>query len=140
MTGAMIFEAACRDENLHKLFFDEVLNGQMEAGKPYLFLPQEGVAQLSVFYTDNAAPVAASHYNGFYGYYNLADATEIYHVNVGEYLVYNNQYIKVNGSNSTLAQYRAYIKMEEMTCRSPSYLDGLQRHQHSYRHGRAECF
>ena len=133
MVGATIYEAAYRDLGVSKLFFDEVIDGNMEAGKPYLYLPKDGAARLEVYYTDNAAPVEADDYNGFYGYYNMSyldDDDERAHPRnmlVGEYLIYNNQYVRVSGNNSYLAQFRAYIIMEEMPTQGVAPAPGRRR-------------
>ena len=133
MVGATIYEAAYRDLGVSKLFFDEVIDGNMEAGKPYLYLPKDGAARLEVYYTDNAAPVEADDYNGFYGYYDMNylddddEREHPRHMEVGEYLIYNNQYVRVSGNNSYLAQFRAFIKMNEMPTQGVAPAPGRRR-------------
>ena len=112
IAGATIFEIAYmdyQDSKPYKIYFDEVLNGEMVAGMPYIFLPKEGASQLAVTYTD-AAAAEEGHHNGLYGKYtktNLAD-------NDGIYILKNNQYWYVNTTNVYCEANRAYIKLAEV--------------------------
>lgn len=105
MTGAMLFDLAYFDPDQKKIFFDEVINGTMEAGTPYIFLPNEGVDALKVFYTDAAGAVAGNA-NGLFGSYTQ----EIVTPNDGNYILLNNQYCFVN-STAYVGANRAYIKL-----------------------------
>ena len=105
MTGAMLFDLAYFDPDQKKIFFDEVINGTMEAGTPYIFLPNEGVDALKVFYTD-AADAVAGNANGLFGSYTQ----EIVTPNDGNYILLNNQYCFVN-STAYVGANRAYIKL-----------------------------
>lgn len=111
MVGASIFEIAYYDAPSEKIFFDEIVNGVMEAGVPYIFLPREGATQLGVYYTD-AADAAAGNKNGLYGSYT----EQVLAQNAGNYILYNNQYQFV-GSGSTnvkVGANRAYIKLTQV--------------------------
>ena len=46
MTGATLYEVAYYGETSKKIFFDEVLNGTMVAGVPYIYLPNENATKL----------------------------------------------------------------------------------------------
>jgi hypothetical protein len=105
MTGAMLFDLAYFDPDQKKIFFDEVINGTMEAGTPYIFLPNEGVDALKVFYTDAAGAVAGNA-NGLFGSYTQETVTP----NDGNYILLNNQYCFVN-STAYVGANRAYIKL-----------------------------
>ena len=118
MTGATIFEIAYMDyvnNQPYKIYFDEVLNGKMEAGMPYIFLPNEGATQLGVFYTD-AANAPAGHYHGLYGSYTK----ELLAQNAGNYILKNNQYYLVNSDLVYVGENRAYIYLAEV----PNYNPG----------------
>ena len=107
MTGATIFEIAYmdyKDNKPYKIYFDEVLNGTMVAGMPYIFLPNESATQLGVFYTD-AADAEEGHHNGLYGKYTKTLLVK----DAGNYILKNNQYWYVNSDNVYCDANRAYI-------------------------------
>ncbi len=108
MVGAALFEVAYHDATLEKIFFDEILNGAMVAGRPYIFLPNDGVSELGVFYTD-AADASAGNYHGLYGSYTQ----EVLAKEAGNYILYNNQYMYVGASstNVSVGANRAYFKI-----------------------------
>jgi uncharacterized repeat protein (TIGR02543 family) len=118
--GADIFEVAYMDYqggHPHKIYFDEVLNGEMEAGMPYIVLPKNGASKLDVYYNDNAAvDAAAGHYNGLYGSYDRVNVPS----NDGNYILLNNQYYFVNTDNVYCGANKAYIKLAGV----PSYNPG----------------
>ena len=87
MVGASIFEIAYKDKDASKIYFDEIVSGKMEAGIPYIFLPNEGVTTLKVFYTEMAV-VAAGSRNGLVGSYTQ----ELLAVDGNNYILLNNQY------------------------------------------------
>lgn len=112
--GVGIFEVAYMDYlggKPYKIYFDEVLNGEMEAGMPYVFLPNEGASKLGVYYNDNtAADAAVQHHNGLYGSYERINVPE----NAGNYILLNNQYYYVNTDNVYCGANRAYIKLADI--------------------------
>lgn len=107
MVGASIFEIAYFDNAQRKIFFDEVVNGYMVAGRPYIFLPNEGVNEIVVYSTDNAN-AAAGNYKGLYGSYTK----ELIAQTGDNYILYNNQYYVVN-SPAYVGENRAYLKLSE---------------------------
>ena len=125
MIGAAVYEIAYmdyKDGAPYKIYFDEILNGKMEAGVPYVFLPNEGCNQLIVTYTAifNAAAADANGLHGFIG----ASATDEYQIpsGVGNYIIQNNQYREVlAGADARIVSNRAYIKLSEV----PGYNDPL---------------
>lgn len=109
MVGAAIFEIAYMDyqnNKPYKIYFDEVLNGEMVAGMPYIFLPEENVSTLGVYYTD-AANADAGNQNGLYGSYTKT----LLDKNDGNYILKNNQYWYVNSDDVYVGENRAYIKL-----------------------------
>ncbi|MBQ3998999.1 MAG: InlB B-repeat-containing protein, partial [Paludibacteraceae bacterium] len=124
MVGADLFEVAYYGATSQKIFFDQIMNGEMEAGIPYIFLPKEGVSQLGVYYTD-AADATAGNRNGLYGSYT----TEVLTRNDGNYVLYNNQYLYVGdeSTNVKVGANRAYIKLAEITPIEPALAPGRRR-------------
>ena len=109
MVGAAIFEIAYFDVPSSKIYFDEILDGTMVAGNPYIFLPYDGVSTLGVYYTD-ALDVEAGHVNGLYGSYT----EEVLDTDGSNYILLNNQYCRVVNPNTRVGANRAYIKLEEV--------------------------
>jgi len=110
MVGAAIFELAYYSESDNKIFMDQVMSGEMVAGRPYIFLPNEGVSTLGVYYTDDEA-VAAGDYRGLYGYYDGTDNAMQLDPGDGHYILYNNQFREVTVSHVWIDQNRAYFKI-----------------------------
>lgn len=109
LVGAMLLEIAYFDPDQKKIFFDEVIGGQMVAGAPYLFLPNEGVDKFAITYTD-ALNAAAGHHNGLYGSYTQ----EALPTDGNHYIMLNNQYCKVVEANTYVGANRAYIKLDKI--------------------------
>ena len=133
MAGASIFEIAYYDEAQTKIFFDEVVNGYMIAGRPYIFLPNEGVNEITVYSTDQAN-AEAGNWRGLYGHFDTnydEDAAEGRKVlEVGDYFLYNNQYYVVDVLAENLvavANYRAYIKLGEVSSNPSDPAPGRRR-------------
>lgn len=108
MVGAAIFEIAYFDVPSSKIYFDEILNGQMVAGTPYIFLPNES-GTLGVYYTD-AANAPAGDNNGLYGSYT----EQVLDTDGSNYILLNNQYCRVVNANTRVGANRAYIKLAEV--------------------------
>ena len=124
MVGAMLYEVAYFGETSQKIFFDNIPSGEMEAGIPYIFLPNDGVSQLAVYYTDDAN-ASAGHRNGLYGSYTEEVLTDY----GNDYVLYNNQYLRVvdNGATVKVGANRAYIKLGEITPTAPALAPGRIR-------------
>ena len=106
--GATLYEVAHKDAS--KIYFDEILNGQMEAGNPYIFLPNSGESQLAVLYTSDVVETAKS-VNGLVGFIG-ANADDEMNVPVGAYILSNNQYREVVTLGSAkIKSYRSYINI-----------------------------
>ena len=130
MVGATLYEVAYYGATSEKIFFDEILNGEMVAGVPYIYLPNEGADKLAVFYTDEANESAKSA-NGLVGYIgaseNTSDALPVPH-NDGNYILNNNQYREVVSANSAyILSHRAYIHLAGITPSEPALAPGRRR-------------
>ncbi len=120
MVGATIFEIAYLDNAANKIFLDEVLNGEMVAGRPYIFQP-EG-AGIEVYYTDDET-ASAGNYKGLYGSY----AEEVLGTDGSNYILLNNQYCRVVNANTRVGANRAYIKMDEVPTTAAAPAPGRRR-------------
>ena len=122
MYGAALYEVAYFDAASEKIFFDEVLNGEMVAGVPYIFHPNAGIDLIAVSYTDEAdAP--AGNMNGLYGSYERINLT----ANAGIYILKDNQYWFVNTDNVYCGANRAYIKLGDIPGSAPAPAPGRRR-------------
>jgi len=54
--GATLYEFAGKNENNY-LVFDEVEENRLEAGKPYIFMPENGNTEIKVYNTDSEEPL-----------------------------------------------------------------------------------
>ena len=102
------------DENgdPYKLDFEEVT--ELEAGKPYLFVPEADA--LRVVYKESTQVLTADHFNGMYGTFeNIIDGAAGAQGNILEtnYLVVNNMF-RICGGYCSLPANRAYIQMGEV--------------------------
>jgi hypothetical protein len=115
--GGSLYEVAHYDVTTKKVYFDEVLNGEMEAGMPYIFLAN--ATMIEAYYT-NDEEAAAQNKNGLYG--TLVDITSGMNED-GVYMIYRNQIIHSTNSGSYLNANRAYIKLTEVPgYNDPSYV------------------
>jgi len=110
MRGAALYEVAYFNPSNQKIYFDEVLSGEMEPGMPYVFLPEEGNNQLVVMYGNNAPAAVAGHHNGLYGSFTK----EVLAVNDGNYIFSENKYWHVTTSPIYVGKNRAYLKIAEI--------------------------
>ncbi len=122
MTGADIFEIAYFEPSSSKIFFDQIVNGVMEAGMPYIFLPKAGATQLGVFYTDEAN-ASAGHHNGLYGSYAQTELG----TDGSNYILLNNQYCQVINERVYVGANRAYIKLNEVSGTAVAPAPGRRR-------------
>ncbi|MBR0309504.1 MAG: hypothetical protein IJQ97_01345, partial [Paludibacteraceae bacterium] len=123
IAGASVFEIAYMDYEAdgvtpYKIYFDEVVNGEMEAGVPYIVLANEGSTQMRVFYTDNANESAKSK-NGLVGY--IGEGRSLAE---NEYFIYNNMFYYVSAADATsgrikISNNRAYLNLADI----PGYTD-----------------
>jgi hypothetical protein len=128
MVGAELFEVAYYGATSQKVFLDNILSGEMEAGVPYIFLPREGASQLGVFYTDEAGESAKTA-NGLIGFIG-ASADEYFYIPAGEgnYILQNNLYREVlAGAQARILSNRAYIKLSAINPSEPALAPGRRR-------------
>ena len=126
MVGATLYEVAYYGATSEKIFFDEILNGTMVAGVPYIFLPKEGASQLAVYYTDEANAPQGNH-NGLHGFIG-ANADAEMDVPVGAYILNANQYRQVVTLGSAkIKSNRSYIELGEITPSEPALAPGRRR-------------
>ena len=128
--GASIFEIAYYGEASKTIFVDEITSGHMGAGVPYIF--QATAAQLKVTYDDKAAvDVAAGEANGLHGFYNLENEEATLPLaddaSLGNYILYQNQYWLVSGRPAYINNFRAYIKLSEISPKEPALAPGRRR-------------
>lgn len=66
--GATLYEFAGKNENNY-LVFDEVEENRLEAGKPYIFMPENGNTEIKLYNTDNEAALTEDQdpVNNMYG-------------------------------------------------------------------------
>lgn len=128
--GATLYEIAYYGGASKKIFFDEIVNGEMEAGIPYIFQPAAGVEKINVYYSDNTvADVDARDRNGLIGFYDLTnpEATHDITRDEGYYILYNNQYWLVSGRAAYVENYRAYIQLDQIRPSEPTLAPGRRR-------------
>lgn len=128
--GATLYEIAYYGGASKKIFFDEIVNGEMEAGIPYIFQPAAGVEKINVYYSDNTAEdVVAGNRNGLIGFYDLNNPAERHYItqDAGFYILYNNQYWLVSGREAYVENYRAYIQLDQIDPSEPTLAPGRRR-------------
>ena len=128
--GATLYEIAYYGGASKKIFFDEIVNGEMEAGIPYIFQPAAGVEKINVYYSDNTAEdVGAGNRNGLIGFYDLNDPAATHNItqDAGFYILYNNQYWLVSGRAAYVENYRAYIELNQIDPSEPTLAPGRRR-------------
>ena len=126
MDGAAIYEVAYIDNSLNKIFFDEVMDGAMSAGMPYIFLPNAGIEKLGVYYSDNTAEdeeAPAGNYHGLYGSYDKVELS----TGGDNYILLNNQYCQVINANVSVGAYRAYIQLSQVPTTGSAPAPGRRR-------------
>lgn len=130
--GATLYEIAYYGGASKKIFFDEIVNGEMEAGIPYIFQPAAGVEKINVYYSDNTAEdVVAGNRNGLIGFYDLNNENATLpladNASLGNYILYQNAYWLVSGRAAYIANYRAYIRLADITPSEPTLAPGRRR-------------
>lgn len=116
--GATLYELAGKNENNY-LVFDEVEENRLEAGKPYIFVPENGNTEIKVYNTDNATALEQDDLqavNGMMGTFVNLSTLPVAEGGQGEgsllwnkYIISNNHYVYVDYTNCRLGAYRAYI-------------------------------
>ena len=116
MVGAMLFQVAYMDykeDNTtpNKVYYDQVENGIMQAGMPYIFLAEQST--IGVYYTGTTEVTAGNEldYHGLHG--TLTDINSGMNA-TGIYMLYNNQVLHSTNAASTLPANRAYLQISEI--------------------------
>ena len=112
--GATLYELVGKNE-YNKLVFEEVDENRLEAGKPYIFVPENGNTEIKVYNTSDVSADGPVAHNGMMGTFtNLSTLPEP--DGQGEnsplwnkYIISNNHYVYVDYTNCRLGAYRAYI-------------------------------
>lgn len=105
--GATLYELVGKNE-YNKLVFEEVVENRLEAGKPYIFVPENGNTAIKVYNTSDVSADGPVAHNGMMGTFvdmSSADGVTLW----GNYVISNNKYIYVDSDNVTVRAYRAYI-------------------------------
>lgn len=110
--GATLYELAGKNE-YNKLVFEEVDENRLEAGKPYIFVPENGNTEIKVYNTDSeeALTEPVDPQNGMMGtFVNLSTIDDGENSPLwNKYIISNNHYVYVDYANCRLGAYRAYI-------------------------------
>jgi hypothetical protein len=128
MVGATLYEIAYYGATSEKIFFDDIPTGEMEAGVPYVFLPNEGVSELGVYYTADVVKPAYNR-NGLHGFIGESE-DEYYDIPAGDdnYIIQNNQYRYVpTGAWARIKSNRAFIHLTDITPVEPALAPGRKR-------------
>jgi hypothetical protein len=106
--GATFYKLVGKEPQYGKIVFDEILSGELEAGKPYLFQAQSDV--LYCFYgTENeATPDNSGAMKGTFVDIELTDLTNVY------YFAQKALWSCVDLTKLSVPANRAYVKMDEM--------------------------
>ena len=94
--------------------------GALEAGRPYIFVPndQENESVLRAVYRDKTAVVGSEvnddENHGLYGTFAGINVDDVYDVNNDLIYILNSNKIRRCGTNCTIGENRAYIKMDEV--------------------------
>ena len=125
---ASLYEVSYIDNTSKKIFFDEILTGELIAGRPYVFLPNEGAKYMGVEFLD-AANAGAGSYHGLVGFIGAdADAETSVPDDENCYIIQNNQYRQVlAGADARIKSYRAYLRLPDVPTSAPSLAPGRRR-------------
>ena len=106
--GATFYELVGKEPQYGKIVFDEIVSGELQAGKPYLFQAQED--KLYCFYgTESVAnPDNSGAMKGTFEDMTITDLTNIY------YFAQKALWSCVDLTSLSVPANRAYVKMDEM--------------------------
>ena len=110
LEGATLYELNGKNE-YNKLVFDEVENNVMVAGRPYIFVPENGNTKIEVYKSNEEFAEEAGSFHGMQGtFVALSTITDGMNSPLwGNYIISNNKYIYVDADNCSLKENRAYI-------------------------------
>ena len=111
--GAELYELQGPDAN-RKLVFDEILSGELEAGKPYLFNATT-TGRISFYNKVNAAHTeTAGSLKGMYGTFEDLTFSPATDQNIYYFSGHNIWAVKKNTADVVLPAYLCYVKMDEL--------------------------
>jgi hypothetical protein len=120
--GATFYELVGKEQQYGKIFFDEILSGELAAGKPYLF--QANAAEIVCYYgtTSVSSPDNSGAMKGTFEDIELTDLTNVY------YFAQKALWSCVDLTSLSVPANRAYVKMDEMPAISePNPAPGVRR-------------
>ena len=106
--GATFYELVGKEPQYGKIVFDEILSGELEAGKPYLFQAQSDVLYCFYGTTIVSDPINTGAMKGTFEDMTLTDLTNIY------YFAQKALWSCVDLTSLSVPANRAYVKMDEM--------------------------
>ncbi len=112
LIGATLYELAGKNENGY-LVFDEVPENRLEAGKGYVFVPENGNTEIKVYNTDKkkAKTEPENVEVGFQGTFEELTSAEGENSPLWDnYIITNNHFVHVNSTNVGVRANRAYIR------------------------------
>lgn len=115
INGATFYELQGRENTYGKLVFDEVISGELTAGKPYVFQAHGDVFTLFYGLTKVDEPVVAG--NGMYGTFEevvLTELTDVY------YFAQRALWSCDGAIDLTIPANRAYVKLSEIDYLEPN--------------------
>ena len=112
--GATFYELVGKEPQYGKIVFDEILSGELEAGKPYLFQAQSDVLYCFYGTTIVSDPINTGAMKGTFEDMTLTDLTNIY------YFAQKALWSCVDLTSLSVPANRAYVDMDEMPAISES--------------------
>ena len=112
LIGATLYELAGKNENGY-LVFDEVSENRLEAGKGYVFVPENGNTEIKVYNTDKkmAKTEPENVEVGLQGTFEELTSAEGENSPLWDnYIITNNHFVHINSTNVGVRANRAYIR------------------------------
>lgn len=103
--GAILYEVAGKDNG--KVYLDEVLVSETEAGKPYIYLAE---ADAQVFYYGTDETTLAGDHKSLYGTFVKLEDAQL----AGMYMLQSNKVVKCAATGCWIDPYRAYFNGTEL--------------------------
>ena len=103
--GAILYEVAGKDNG--KVYLDEVLVSETEAGKPYIYLAE---ADAQVFYYGTDETTLAGDHKSLYGTFVKLEDADL----EGMYMLQSNKVVKCAATGCWIDPYRAYFDGDEL--------------------------
>lgn len=119
--GATLYEFAGKDGN-NKLVFDEVAENRLEAGKPYIFMPENGNTEIKLYNTDTEAALTEDQAPVNHMYGTIVGKTLVPGVDDNMYYFSSNHIWAVKDFvvNIEVPAYRCYIDYPAVLADAPA--------------------